>query len=183
MTTPSMKSTLLAAMLLSTGCGGQEETTAQSHTKAKKAKRGKKAKKAKKGKKGKRGKKAKRSASKAPTYSRATQCENPCLFLMDHSYKEVQDRLCEWCPGIEPGCELDWPSSDVLSCESYAELRNCIYAGHGYTFKKKKWNKHFRTKSWYKADPAFDASRLSPVEKRNVKTIKKEANVGTRVCP
>ena len=43
MTTPSMKSTLLAAMLLSTGCGGQEETTAQSHTKAKKAKKAKKA--------------------------------------------------------------------------------------------------------------------------------------------
>jgi len=108
-----------------------------------------------------------------PTYSMAEKCSSPCLFLMDHSYKEVQARLCEWCEEHVPErCEYDWPSG-FPDCEWFDHLRNCIYASHGYSFTKKEWQQHFEGMSWYKPNPNFAFEQLSDVAQKNVEECKR----------
>ena len=54
-------------------------------------------------------------------------------------------------------------------------FRNCIYAAHGNTFKKEKWQKTFGAKPWYKANPDFKESDLSKVAAANVAVLKYES--------
>ncbi len=155
--------------LSTTACSGDSDTPTQTTKSEQKA--------SKKAKKGKRGKKAKRKAAKAAkqraaTYTQAQKCASPCLFLAEHSFATVQDKLCTWCPGSKYDyCELDWPSSDVPECSTYEHLKNCVYAAHGYTFKKKRWSKTFSKTGWYTANPAYDKSMLSKVARKNIKRL------------
>ena len=117
---------------------------------------------------------AARTSARSGSYSQGVKCENPCLFLMDHSYAKVQSNLCSWCPRSSgEWCTFDWPSSDVPDCGTFDHLRNCIYAGHGYSFSKKKWQQTFGRTSWYQQDPNYDSDRLSTVAQRNVRELKR----------
>lgn len=63
-----------------------------------------------------------------------------------------------------------------LSSEELRQLRNEIYARHGYVFKSADLAEHFRQQPWYKPKPAFNpaaAGAVSPEEKANVELIKR----------
>ncbi|MFY0602126.1 MAG: YARHG domain-containing protein [Cyclobacteriaceae bacterium] len=55
-------------------------------------------------------------------------------------------------------------------------MRNEIFADHGYIFKTEKWVKYFSKQPWY--TPSFDNvdSKLSMIEKINIKTILEVSN-------
>ena len=69
-------------------------------------------------------------------------------------------------------CELDWPSSDVPSCDMYDEMRNEIFARYGRAFKTPKWQKYFGKTSWYKVNKEFSYDWLTPVAKANIDALK-----------
>jgi hypothetical protein len=60
---------------------------------------------------------------------------------------------------------------DGLFLEDARKLRHEIYARHGKVFKDKWLQKYFASFSWYKPDPQFKESSLSPIEKKNVALI------------
>ena len=76
-------------------------------------------------------------------------------------------------------CHL-WPTDtltitdydlSVLTRTEVAEIRNEIFARHGYTFSSAQWLEYFNTAEWYQPDASFSADRLSSTEKQNVETI------------
>lgn len=63
-----------------------------------------------------------------------------------------------------------------FSSEELRQLRNEIYARHGYVFKSADLAEYFRQQPWYKPKPAFNpagAGAVSPTEKANVELIKR----------
>ena len=60
----------------------------------------------------------------------------------------------------------------TLEPETLAFARNEIYARHGYIFKEDKYNKYFKTKTWYKPVQGFSYDALNVVEKYNINIIK-----------
>jgi hypothetical protein len=103
-------------------------------------------------------------------------CSDDCLLLLDYAYDELsRGQYCELCgPYVEEACELDWPSSDVMACEQYDYLRNCIYARLGYTFETApEWRRVFDKESWYTPDPRFEWSRVSALQAANAKELKR----------
>ena len=144
---------------------------------------------AKRGKRGKRGKgKGKGKAKGAPDplagLSDREMCKSDALLLLLYPYEDLQggkcgDVCCEsdpehWC------CDLDWPFSDVPSCDAYARMRNEIFARYGYPFTDPKWRKEFEKAPYYKRREDFDSSWLTPMATRNVATLKdlEEKHVG-----
>ena len=79
-------------------------------------------------------------------------------------------------------------SKEILTQEQIDEIdasllpyaRNEIYARHGYEFKKAKYARYFRKKSWYKPG-GFSASDLSTIEQRNIVLIRKTEERQTEV--
>lgn len=59
-----------------------------------------------------------------------------------------------------------------MFAEDASKLRNEIYARRGKVFKDKWLQKYFSSFAWYKANPQFNESLLTDIEKRNVATIK-----------
>jgi hypothetical protein len=55
--------------------------------------------------------------------------------------------------------------------EDARKLRNEIYARRGKVFQSKWMNDYFASFTWYKPDPKFDEKILTPVERRNLRTI------------
>lgn len=92
-------------------------------------------------------------------------CEEPCRLLATEAYADVEARLAK-------ECESELGSDD---CGAYDYLRNCIYAVHGYRFRKARWQERFGAKGWYRPDPGFDVSRISRVGMKNVKELKERA--------
>ena len=45
-------------------------------------------------------------------------------------------------------CDMDFPFSNVPTCDAYDELRNCIFARFGYVFAKPKWAPTSRLNGW-----------------------------------
>ena len=110
--------------------------------------------------------------------SLAEICENDELALIKWSFAELQNGFASLC--CQPGglqddgrCELDWPSSDVPSCELYDEMRNGIFARYGYPFSSAKWQKRFADVSWYKKRDDFSNDWLTQQATQNVATLKK----------
>jgi hypothetical protein len=80
---------------------------------------------------------------------------------------------------VEPG-DLRWwqtreMNEDNLGTHSSAEwliLRAEVEAVHGKQFDNDPWlQQYFEERYWYKADPAYNARRLSAIEKRNLTAI------------
>ena len=81
--------------------------------------------------------------------------------------------MCELCGKTEPErCVMDWPVNDVPECEYFDTLRNSIYAWYGRPFETTKWNAWFAKVPWYKVNPAYTDSLLSPAAVHNVAALK-----------
>jgi len=103
----------------------------------------------------------------------AETCGDACSLLTLYSYDELAANACKICKKHDKTfCEMDFPFSDVPSCDAYDELRNCIFARFGYVFAKPKWQQQFGKLPWYKPDPAFTEAKLPPVAKANVQKLK-----------
>ena len=70
-------------------------------------------------------------------------------------------------------CEMDWPSSDILSCGEYDEMRNEIYAHYGRRFQSKRWQQTFGKQAWYKVRDDYSDSWVSKIAMANVSQLKK----------
>lgn len=90
-------------------------------------------------------------------------CAQPCTLLKDTPLADVRAQCADWAVGKE-GDE---------GCEAADHARNCIYASYGYTFKKDRWKKAFGSEPWYKPDPAFKNTAMSPTAIANVAALKK----------
>jgi hypothetical protein len=60
-----------------------------------------------------------------------------------------------------------------MTIDELDEMRNEIFAEHGYKFKSEKWNKFFESKSWYKSEFESVYDKLTEIEKYNLKVIEK----------
>jgi uncharacterized protein len=103
----------------------------------------------------------------------ARTCSDPCALLTVAAYDDLVAGACKLRKKHDTTfCEIDFPWSDVPSCDAYDELRNCIYARFGYVFSKTKWQEQFGKQPWYKPDPSFTEAKLPPVAKANVQKLK-----------
>jgi formylglycine-generating enzyme required for sulfatase activity len=103
----------------------------------------------------------------------AETCGDACALLTLYSYDELVANACKICKKHDNTfCEMDFPFSDVPTCDAYDELRNCIFARFGYVFAKPKWQQQFGKLPWYKPDPSFTEAKLPPVAKANVQKLK-----------
>lgn len=59
----------------------------------------------------------------------------------------------------------------VLTRTEVAEIRNEIFARHGYVFSASQWSDYFSTADWYYPDSSFSNDMLSSTEKQNIDTI------------
>ncbi len=91
---------------------------------------------------------------------------------------------------IEPG-DLRWwqarpMTAEKLGTHTAAEwriLRAEVEAVHGKRFDDQPWlQQYFEERYWYKADPNYDAKRLSATERRNLATIDAAQRKGRRVA-
>lgn len=99
-------------------------------------------------------------------------CVPDCQLLTAYTLDEVQQNYCALCGAHdEAACTLDWPSSDVPSCEIWDFYRNCVYATYGRTFQKQQWRDAFEKQPWYQPDPAYSDARLSPVAEANIQEL------------
>ena len=92
------------------------------------------------------------------------RCTDPCLFLASTALDKLPEAFAAACPGAT--------APELGDCAAVDDARNCIYAAHGVTFRKKKWREHFAARPWYKPR-GVDASTLalSAVERANVKAL------------
>ena len=60
---------------------------------------------------------------------------------------------------------------DDFSPRDLQLLRNTVFARRGRAFKSPLLQGHFKTVTWYKADPAYKDSRLTEVDKKNVQLL------------
>ena len=96
-------------------------------------------------------------------------CTPDCRLLTVYSFDEVQANYCALCGAHdEMACTLDWPTSDVPSCEIWDYYRNCIYATYGRPFEKEQWKQAFGSQPWYRPDPGYSDAKLSAMAKANV---------------
>lgn len=100
--------------------------------------------------------------------------------LTRYDFEHVQQNICTLCGSVdEMYCSLDWPFSDVPSCDEYDKMRNGLYAYYGRAFQTEKWKTYFAGQSWYQTNPGYDDSMLSPQAARNAVLLKKMATEGT----
>ena len=106
-------------------------------------------------------------------------CSSNSLALIKWPYDKLNSDFKSLCCG-EGGlpedheyCMLDWPSSDVLSCSAYDEMRNEIYARYGRAFKGKRWQKTFGSTAWYKVRADYSDQWLSKTAMSNVSQLSK----------
>lgn len=108
----------------------------------------------------------------------AQVCASDELLLLRYPFADLQGGACQKvCCAVDPEhrcCVLDWPFSDVPSCDAYAELRNGIFARYGYPFKDPKWQARFGREAWYSRREDFDAAWLSATAKANVDVVKRK---------
>ena len=111
-----------------------------------------------------------------PTEVAGTKAEAPakgdelcgCRMLTKHSLEELEKgKHEELCDGDELVVRFN--------CDQYDVMRNCIYAAHGYKFKKKRWQTYFASQDWYQPRADFKESELSKVEQENVSALKTRA--------
>ncbi|KAB2890487.1 MAG: YARHG domain-containing protein [Kofleriaceae bacterium] len=96
------------------------------------------------------------------------RCAAPCRFLADTPIADVG-------AAYEKACGKPWVELADSDCDALDHMRNCIYAHHGYTFKKAKYQEAFGKEPWYKARGDFKESDLSRVASQNVRALKDEA--------
>lgn len=106
------------------------------------------------------------------------RCADPCRLLAGAALADidaVHDQLCG----------KRWERPPATDCDALDYQRNCIYAHHGYTFKKAKWKDTFGKTSWYRARADFKETDLSRVATNNIRDLKGAAATcrGEEVAP
>ena len=115
--------------------------------------------------------------------SREEICRTDALLLIKYPISNLENTgWTRFCCGKNPvfddgRCELDWPSSDVPSCDVWDEMRNQVYARYGFPFKGEKWRKWAKKQKWYERREDFQDSWLSPIARANIATLKRYASV------
>ena len=113
--------------------------------------------------------------------TRAEICTTDALLLIKYPIGQLENTgWTTFCCGADPvyddgRCELDWPSSDVPDCSIWDELRNQVYARHGYPFTSKKWQAWATAQSWYERREDFSEGWLSAAARSNIETLKRYA--------
>jgi hypothetical protein len=103
---------------------------------------------------------------------------SPAQLMLKYDLGALQSGKCHdvccpldsshWC------CELDFPFSDVPPCDAWAEMRNEIFARHGYPFQEQRWRDEFEGEPWYRRREDFDPKWLSKVAADNVATLQEK---------
>lgn len=102
-------------------------------------------------------------------------------YLLTHfTYQELQGgKYCALCQVVDPmACELDWPFSDVPSCDAVEELRNAIYAYYGGPFTSDRWKARFTAEPWYIRNDAYDDAMLDDVARGNLQVLQQIIDAG-----
>ena len=92
-------------------------------------------------------------------------------------------------PFIEPGDMRIWRAKEIkddnLRDYTGAELTILIAeieAIHGKTFSEEWLKKYFNERYWYKEDPAYDASTLTAIERKNIERLITEKDKGRKTA-
>ena len=118
----------------------------------------------------------------------AAVCADSGLILINVELDQAAAKFCDLCKATVPdACTGKWPDDFVAKGASTGErmdvLRNTIYAGHGYPFKKQKWIDLFGAKPWYRKNDGFAETALSKVARENVARLKEtRKNAGTALA-
>lgn len=67
--------------------------------------------------------------------------------------------------------ELTYDDVENMTGEELSEMRNEIYARHGYSFSNKEWRFHFEAKDWYMPLDVDVREKLTDVEVTNIELI------------
>ena len=106
-------------------------------------------------------------------FTTADICASPCVLLADQSIEQATQAYCQLCSADARCQEAFVPRS----CAAEATMRNCIFAAHGYPFKKKQWQKTFGQQAWYRPSTAYRDTLLSRAAKENLKALSGEGCV------
>lgn len=74
----------------------------------------------------------------------------------------------EFAPGEPHKSNPEYVQWAQRKIEEVAEIRNEIYARHGYVFKDPRWKAFFSKKNWYKPNPNFSNIMFNNIENRNI---------------
>ena len=106
-------------------------------------------------------------------------CMSDSLLLIKWPYDQIQQDYNALCctdgglPEDHERCIMDWPSSDVMACDGYDEMRNSIFARYGRSFKTQKWQQSFSKTDWYEIRENYTDEWLSKTAHGNVKQLLK----------
>jgi len=125
------------------------------------------------------------SSSSLPAADTAESLGAPVSdFHMSSSSASARDTMTAYAPegsGLsDDPISADSLQSERLSAEdlqgkslrSLSISHNTIFARHGCTFDRESVRSYFEAQPWYHPDPAFTTAMLSPLEQRNVETIR-----------
>ena len=96
------------------------------------------------------------------------RCASPCRFLATVALADIAAE-------VKKTCGTEWKPAAADDCDQPDYLRNCIYAGAGYPFKKRQWQQAFGAEPWYKPRADFKDADLGKVAQGNVAALKQQA--------
>lgn len=85
---------------------------------------------------------------------------------------QAQDSLSRWERFDFATRRVELAEIKELSLEDLKFLRGIVFGRHGRVFKDPYIQSYLKERSWYKPDPAFQNSRLSEMERRNLDAIR-----------
>ncbi|MDO8734549.1 MAG: YARHG domain-containing protein, partial [Elusimicrobiota bacterium] len=100
--------------------------------------------------------------------------DDDILLIMDKNGKKIYSGpITDWKKGKQENTWLE-KYSDLknMTRDDLRNLRNEIYARHGYIFKSEDLSVYFRSKEWYIPNPDFSESKLSAEEIKLITEIR-----------
>jgi len=113
-------------------------------------------------------------APEPPAPQGPPECGDPCLLLLVHDSRELEDGgYCELCGEVDPAACTDGFALRDLTCDRMDWVRNCMYARLGYTFSgDEAWREVFDAEGWYAPREDFRWSDVDRTQVRNAKRLK-----------
>jgi len=127
---------------------------------------------------------------KQPWYKPNAKFSNSVLTPLERTNLDlIRITEAEKHPFIEPGDMRIWRAKEIkddnLRDYTGAELTILIAeieAIHGKTFSEEWLKKYFNERYWYKEDPAYDASTLTAIERKNIERLITEKDKGRKTA-
>lgn len=116
-------------------------------------------------------------AAFAKQFTTADICASPCVLLAEMTIEDATLAYCNAC-SVDTQCEVAFVPD---SCEAEATLRNCIFATHGFPFKKKKWQETFGKQAWYRPNPNYSDKLLSRAARQNIGKLRGKSCVHAKL--